>query len=380
MLNGRPIRVPDETRERVQAAAAELHFVPNALVRSLQAGRTGTLGVYVEFRASVWHNAFVGALIDGLRRGAADAGSDVLLYRPPAHGATADASGEEASDGARTNGAHAGTTPSVGPAIVMDGRADAAVLWLGPLAATAGNGGHAPLQALAGRRFPAVVLMHDAVPAALGSVVADERHGSALLFAHLRSLGHRTIAYYAAGAPQLAPHLRLRRDAFLAAAEAAGMPLPPQLVLAGPPAQTVEPLLAGIAGGPAAGLPTAIVCAFEELAYRTMAAAERAGLRVPDALSVAAWELGPPLQPPLLGAAGGTASAPSASPFTGVHVPIWEMGCAAAELALALARGTRRVERRLRFVPALQVAHSTGPAPDPPRRSGAPRGGRPRRS
>lgn len=43
-LNGHPAVKP-ETRRRVEEAAQALHFVPSALARGLQGGRTGTIGV-----------------------------------------------------------------------------------------------------------------------------------------------------------------------------------------------------------------------------------------------------------------------------------------------------------------------------------------------
>ncbi|MGH2352078.1 MAG: LacI family DNA-binding transcriptional regulator [Chloroflexota bacterium] len=353
VLNGRPIRVPDATRARVVAAAAELHYVPNALVRSLQAGHTGTVGVYIEFRASVWHNAFVGALVDGLRRGAADADSDVLLYRPPG--------GRDPSGPSNTSAGAAPAVPSVaaGASAILDGRADAAVLWVA---------NDQPLEALARQGFPAVVLMNDRVPASLGSVLTDERMASRLLLDHLLQLGHRHLAYWAASGATLSPHLRIRRARFLAVAREVGVPLPAERVLAGPPAEAANLLLRQTAAG-APGHVTAIVCAFEELAYRLLDAAARAGLRVPQDLSIVSWEV--------VGgegeAAHGTGNSGDPAPsdratsrpgswFTGVHLPIWEMGKAAAELAVAMSH--KRIPsgaRRQTFPTSLQIGRSTGP-------------------
>ncbi|MDH7569748.1 MAG: LacI family DNA-binding transcriptional regulator, partial [Armatimonadota bacterium] len=44
VFNGRG-RLTEETRRRVLQVASELHFHPNALVRSLQKGQTNTIGV-----------------------------------------------------------------------------------------------------------------------------------------------------------------------------------------------------------------------------------------------------------------------------------------------------------------------------------------------
>jgi LacI family transcriptional regulator len=46
VINGSP-KVTPETRERVEAAIAELHFVPNTLARGLTQSRSGTIGMVV---------------------------------------------------------------------------------------------------------------------------------------------------------------------------------------------------------------------------------------------------------------------------------------------------------------------------------------------
>jgi LacI family transcriptional regulator len=330
ILNGKPINVPEGTRDRVVAAAARLHYVPNALVRSLQAGRTGTLGVYLEFRASVWLNEFVGALLDGLRRGAAESDCDVLLYRPPPLP-------QEGLLGQVT--ARDGHPAGLGPAAILDARADAAVLWVTQPAS---------LEGLTQQRFPAVVLLQDQVPAALGSVTVDERQASRLVLEHLTGLGHRRLAYYAASDPAgVFEHLRVRRDAFLAEAFEAGVPLDPANVLAGSLGMLDE-FLARASRRVEDG-PTALICAHEELAFRTLEAATRAALRVPEDLSVVSWEVvGAPER--------------AGRSLTGVHIPIWEMGKAAAELAVAMSRReVPGVQRRLTFAPSLQIASTTGP-------------------
>lgn len=314
ILNDRPINVPPETRRRVLDTAAALHYVPNALVRSLQMGRTGTLGVYIQFRASVWQNAFVGALLDGLRSGAAETDHDVLLYQPP----------EPSKRDAPAAGA-------VMP--LLDGRADAAVLWL----SSAG----VPLDGLARAGFPAVVLMHDSVPSTLGGVQFDEALASRQVLEHLRGLGHRTLAYVAgAGPTQLAPHLRARRQAFLAAAAGAGTPLARELVAEGTREEVLGQVralltrgrLGGASTGSSAARVTAFVCAYEEAAYQVVTAAAELGLRIPEDISLVAWET--------VGAPPDAAVAPArpGNWLTGVRLPVWAMGRAAAEMAVELLR------------------------------------------
>ena len=46
VINGSP-KVTPETRERVEAAIAELRYVPNTLARGLTESRSGTIGMVV---------------------------------------------------------------------------------------------------------------------------------------------------------------------------------------------------------------------------------------------------------------------------------------------------------------------------------------------
>src|SRR5215218_10059540 len=46
VINGSP-KVTPETRERVEAAISELHYVPNTLARGLTQSRSGTIGMVV---------------------------------------------------------------------------------------------------------------------------------------------------------------------------------------------------------------------------------------------------------------------------------------------------------------------------------------------
>ena len=122
------------------------------------------------------------------------------------------------------------------------------------------------------------------------------RRGGRLAAEHLLNLGHRRLAHLMG--PPLPSTSRKRRAGFVAAVEAAGL-----VPLVSSPASDFQ------AGGDAAESllaanprPTAIFAANDYLALGACRAAERAGLRVPEDLSVLGFSdlsfarsVGPPL-------------------------------------------------------------------------------------
>lgn len=90
-----------------------------------------------------------------------------------------------------------------------------------------------------------------------------------------------------------------------------------------------------------------------------------AGVRVPEDLSIVSWELPTPPE------SGPTPERPPNPPggsaqqwLTGVHVPIWEMGHAAAVAAIRASLSGRATHVALpTFASTLQMGHSTAAAP-----------------
>jgi hypothetical protein len=104
----------------------------------------------------------------------------------------------------------------------------------------------------------------------------------------------------------------------------------------------------------------------EELAYGILDAAAGTGLRVPQDLSVVTWEVvgAQERTAHMAGASGAVTEAPAASrqsSLTGVHLPIWDMGRAAALLAASLSRGAASPSGvRQVFPTTLQPGSTTG--------------------
>jgi DNA-binding LacI/PurR family transcriptional regulator len=176
------------------------------------------------------------------------------------------------------------------------------------------------------------------------SVGATNWNGGLAAARHLLELGHRRIAMIN-GSPAEFVCCRAREDGYRAALEAAGLRPDPALVrvaplyMTGGLAQAAE--LLGLTKPP-----TAIFTANDLQALGVYEAARRAGVRIPEDLSVVGFDdlpfvqwLGPPL--------------------TTVRQPLMQMGAMAVEMALTMANGGRPDYERIELPTTLMVRQST---------------------
>ncbi|UNS95435.1 LacI family transcriptional regulator [Streptomyces tubbatahanensis] len=310
-------RLAEATRQRILATAVELGWSPNAPAAALRSARTRTLALVVRRPTDVLGaDPHFSELITGIEGELSPRGYGLLLHLVAGVREETALYQRFAAEG-RVDGA-----------LLTDARADD------------------PRPALVARlRLPAVVL---GPPDAAGPVpsvgLGHQGAGVEEVVAHLSGLGHRRIAYVAG--PAELHHTRLRRDAFEAALKAAG--LRPWAVLHTDFTEvsataTTEALLA------APDRPTAIVYANDSMAVCGIGAAQRAGLRVPDDLSVVGYDnlpLGHWLHPRL----------------TTVDQQVQRVGGAAARTLLARC-GEDVAAPVLEDRPRLVVRESTGPAP-----------------
>lgn len=155
--------VRDETRSRVETAAAELGYRPNRIASGLRTRRTGTIALLLpDPQNFIWSEMIVGA-----ERAAA--ARDYLLVLADAHGPALDAD-------------HYGR-------LVLEGRVD------GVLAAFASIGDELVRQ-MAARGMP-LVAVNSRSELVAGSATMDDAAGSHLAVAHLVGLGHRRIGFLA---------------------------------------------------------------------------------------------------------------------------------------------------------------------------------------
>ena len=237
------------TRDRVRKVAEDLGYRPDQRARLLRQQRTRLLGVSFDVE-----QAFHGDLIGGIYAVAEPAGYDVVLSatgptRPEARAVDA----------------------------LLDDRCEAVIL-LGPQSATRS------LTALA-TKLPVVVLARIVRSAAVDTVRTDDHAGMNAAIGHLVDLGHRRIAYLDGGRTPGAPErLHALNEAATARLSADGV----RIIPGGPGEEdgvgAVEHLLAN---GP---LPTAVVAFNDRCAIGAIGALNRAGLQVPQDVSVVGYD------------------------------------------------------------------------------------------
>lgn len=239
------------TRQRVREAAAQLHYVPSQLGRSLSTRTTRRIGIV----AAELTNPFYPALLAPLHRALADAGYSAILV-------TGDPGGPVAVDA------------------LVDGSVDGVVLAASTL--------DSDLPALMARhRLPVVLLNRETDTTGLDVCVPDNAGGATDVARLLTELGHRRIGVLTG--PSTVSTSRDRLAAFRAA-----LPyLDPRCVVEGDyspesGAAGLDRLLASPSP------PTAVFCANDVIALGALNAARGRGVAVPGELTVVGFDDIPP--------------------------------------------------------------------------------------
>lgn len=249
-------QVAPETRRRVREAADALHFMPNALVRSLQQGRTHTVGVCTWAIKSDSVQDITQSLLAGVAAGVASTGLDLLLY-----------SLEPAVRRALT------------AASFRDGRVDGAIL--GPTVLSTSS-----LMGLAETGLPTVVIYRRDVPDSIGSVCIDNAAGVNAAVKHLVALGHRRIAFCG---PQTTPDMRERFAAYRQGMKQYQLPWDTQLAVLSDdwhidPSAACDLLLA------LPDPPTALLAGDDYIAFGCWKALAARGINVPYDMSILGFD------------------------------------------------------------------------------------------
>lgn len=309
-----PNGVRPALRARVEAAVAQLGYVPHAGARTLKSRRTGSIGAIFP----TIDNAIFAKAIDALQRRLAEAEHQLLIA---------------------TNDYSPATEESQAVNLLARG-ADALLL--------CGVGQHASLLArLKARAVPVVHVMSWPPPPRLACVGFDNARAMAQVVRYLLDLGHRRIAMLA-GVTHDNDRATARLAGVRTALAAAGLPLPASRIVErrygiAPAREGLQQLLQG----PAGERPTAVVCGNDVLATGALFEAQRLGLDVPRELSIVGFddlELASHLHPAL----------------TTVHVPAEAMWRRAAEQVLAQLAG-EAAPPSWEVEVSLVVRGSTGP-------------------
>ncbi|WP_309719903.1 LacI family DNA-binding transcriptional regulator [Armatimonas sp.] len=305
-------RISTETRAAVVRAAEELRFAPNALIRSLQRGRTGTVGLLT------WPVRETGilsvdlALLTGVSHGLAAVQTDMLLY-------------------ARCEGRDLGT-------VLLDGRVDGAILVPHELEETT-------LESLSRAGLPTVTLYQAEVPHGVGFVRVDNASGIRQAIAHLVALGHRRIAFYS---PLTSADFHERCAAYREFCRELGISTDVELCVT--PDEYYAPLLPTWQKWQALDAPpTALIAGNDGFAIMWLEFLEQQTVRVPQDLSLIGFDDAP--------------IASSGASLTTVRQPGLQVGELAATFVDRLIHGAPAEECRRTLPVELIVRETTGPVP-----------------
>ncbi len=246
-------RVDPRTRERVVAAAAELHYVASPTATSLASGRTNVVAVVAPMM-SRW---FFASIVTTIEQALREHGYHTLLI------VLGDRPGQEQE--------------RLQPEMFVK-RVDG-ILWL--------NVATTPEETALLERLALPMVCVGAAIDGAPTVLIDDRQAARLAVEHLLGLGHRDIAYLGTAVESTA-HMSTpaaRVEAFRDSLRAAGLPVHAEWVLdidwtAAAAAAAIEPVLRGIPR------PSAVLAASDEMAIGVLGTARRLGLRVPEDLSV----------------------------------------------------------------------------------------------
>ncbi|CAN5286377.1 LacI family DNA-binding transcriptional regulator [soil metagenome] len=271
----------DTTRLRVRQAADEIGYRPDQRARMLRSQRVNLLGVV--FTAG---QEFHAGLIDGVYLAAKSRGYDVLLSCVTPH--------HDERDAVRT---------------LLDDRCEALVL----------IGSELPVRELSDLddNLPVVVMARKV--RGVDAVRSDDVFGAELAVSHLAGLGHSAITFLDGGR---APGAAERRKGFRKAAAALEVTAP--TAVGGSTEREGATAASGlIAAG--TSLPTAVIAFNDRCALGFIDVAIRAGVRVPQDISVVGFD-----DSPLAGLA---------------HVDLTTVGQDSVRLAeLAVARAVERID------------------------------------
>jgi LacI family transcriptional regulator len=306
--------VSDDVRRRVEAASAELRYLPHGTARSLITRRTDVFGVVLPDL----FGEFFSEVIRGMDPQAQQRGYHLLL-----------------------SGSHDGRREIEFAVGAMRGRVDGMIVMSPDVSG-------AELEGCLPPDVPVVLLNCDVAGTGFNAINVDNYGGALSIVRHLISLGHRRVGMITGAAANFDARERLR--GFRAAIEESGggvegVEAAGDFTEAGGYRAATE-LAAG------SNPPTAVFCANDSMAVGAISALRRAGRRVPDDVAVAGFDdipIGRYLSPSL----------------SSVRVDVNRMGARAVELLChAIAGGAPPAQELLET--RLVVRRSCGGGTDDP--------------
>ena len=241
--------ITEETARRVREAAASLSYVPNSLVRSIRRGRTDIVGVYARDRAWSHRNSYWIEALSAFHLATAELDRELLLF-----------------------GDHPNRSTTATVERMLSGIIDGLIVQPGEH--------NEAIEALCRSQLP-LVAVGDPYPG-VPSVTIDNAGGVERAVAHLAERGRRSVAFLnfahcGFGAP------RVRQEAFLRAAEAAG-------ILSGFGAVPLEEDVTVLVPRLVRQGVDALVCINDEYAYKALVACADLGIGVPDTMALVGFD------------------------------------------------------------------------------------------
>ncbi|MFG6444565.1 LacI family DNA-binding transcriptional regulator [Microbacterium sp. P07] len=320
--------VSDATRQRVLAAAGSLGYTgPDPRAASLRRGKSGIVGVVFDSPlGAAFLDPVMTLMMDGLTEGVAELGAGVLLLR----------------DNSATAAGDSDAQPTL-----MTAPIDAAVL-IGCSTVMRES-----LDVMRARNIPVVVIEGDAgegVP----QIRLDNREAQRQAASHLATLGHRRVSIVtlpsgpdrARGWLDAAEEQRIRVDVTRDRLAGARDVYPEAPAYAAAASSIDEGFAAGRAIFAAADHPTAVIAQSDLLATGVIRAAEEAGLRVPEDVSVTGFD-------------GVVVDGLAPYALTTLVQPSTEKGRAAGDAVAAMLEG--REAASLRFTCVFRAGNTTAP-------------------
>ena len=305
----------EDTRNKVQSAARQLGYIPNALARIMKGGKTNVIGVVVNDLSSVVVNRFVTALGDEVRK----VDMDLFIYN---------ALGEMGG----------GKEKRVSQ--MLHGLWDGLVYVLPRMTDDY-------LETLEESSSPIVLIDYFRRETSLPVVCGNNASAAHEAVSHLVQLGHRRIAFVRGNAAT--GQSELREEGYQSALSKAGIALDPQLVYQGDFSEQsgIEAVLRLLA---LTDPPTAIFAASDAMAQGVMDAIGQRGLRIPEDVSVIGFDDIP-------------SAATTRPPLTTLRHPFEAMAHATVQELMRHIRGEPGTCRRIEFPCQFVLRKSTGPAP-----------------
>jgi LacI family transcriptional regulator len=302
--------VSDDVRERVLAVIAEMRYIPSAVARSLKNDKTHTIGMMIPNNS----NPYFAELIQGIEDASFKLGYNIILCN--------------AYDDAKKQAAYL--------RVLMEKRIDGLIL-------VASGDDEELSEILRDMPMPKVVVDREVRGVDADFIEADHERGGYLATRYLASLGHRDIA--CVSGPIHLPPSRDRVHGYQRALSELGLPFNSHFLLhsdfTSEGGYTAFKHLLGLQHRP-----TAVFAGNDLMAFGGMCAANEAGVRVPDDLSVIGYD--------------DIALASYSTPrLTTMSQPKYEMGETIARALVERIQGGHGPVRREMFTPVLVERQST---------------------